>query len=88
MPPCEITLSIAPDGSLTAIYSDTLLALFGGGDAVTTRASHVEPEADGIHWYADLSPAGGPNLSGFSSRAAALAAEVDYLNGRLSAGTL
>ncbi len=42
-----------------------------------TRASHVEPCAGG--WSADMSPVGGPVLTGFTKRSQALAAEVAWL---------
>lgn len=52
---------------------------FGVGGAV--RASHVEPwDADPMQWGADLSPVGGPMLGPFTTRRAALDAEVAWLN--------
>ena len=64
-------------GQIKAIYDDALATLREMGDAETRRASHVEP--DGNRWYADLSPVGGPILTGFRTRKAALEAEVKYL---------
>ncbi|HWB00373.1 MAG TPA: hypothetical protein VG713_17885 [Pirellulales bacterium] len=43
-----------------------------------TRASHVEPTADG-RWTADLRPIGGPVLGPFSTRSKALRAEQRWL---------
>lgn len=49
------------------------------GDAVISRASHVEPTGNGTQWHADMSPVGGPTLGPFERRCDALAAEVQYL---------
>lgn len=66
-------------GDILAIYDDSLVAMFGEAEKVTTRrASHVEPDGDG--WSADLSPVGGPLLNGFKTRKEALDAEVRYLD--------
>jgi hypothetical protein len=65
-------------GTITAIYDDALTALFDGADVDIRRATRVEP--DGKNWIADLSPVGGPVLRGFTTRKAALAAEVRYLD--------
>jgi len=66
-----------PDGNARAIYTESIdLATIGTVDV--RRASHVEPDGTG-GWYADLSPVGGPVLSGFHQRSEALAAEVDWL---------
>lgn len=59
------------------IYSDSLQGLMAQGQAVTRRASHVEP--DGSGWTADMSPVGGPKLGPFSTRSEALAEEVAWL---------
>jgi len=64
-------------GRIKAIYDDALVALMKEASAETKRASHVEP--DGNTWYADLTPVGGPLLTGFKTRKAALEAEVQYL---------
>lgn len=70
---------VVKDGTITSVYDDALIALFDDAEQVTTtRASHVEP--DGSEWSADLSPVGGPMLSGFTTRQAALDAEVQYIN--------
>lgn len=77
-----VTLSVAPDGTLSFIYTDDVdrfaLQEDLGGELLVRRASMVEPTtASG--WEADLSPVGGPVLGPFINRAAALAAEVAWL---------
>jgi hypothetical protein len=47
-----------------------------------TRASHVEPDAEG-YWWADMGPSGGPVLGPFTSRSAALGAERGWLAVRM-----
>lgn len=79
-----MNIVVGTDGSLIFIYNDALTDLMALGDAEVKRASHVEP-AIGGGWEADMGPVGGPVLrdeSGnpFTTRAAALAAEVSYLN--------
>lgn len=71
------SISIGKDGTLTMIYDDKLVGLLAQGQAVTTRASHVEPAEGG--WVADLSPVNGPKLGPFPLRQEALDAEVAYL---------
>ncbi len=72
---------ITADGIVEFVYDDDLSAALATLPATSTivRASHVEPCADGIHWSADMSPVGGPVLTGFVSRAAALDAERAWL---------
>ena len=60
-----------------AIYSEAI-DLAALGSPVITRASHVEPDQDGL-WWADLSPVGGPSLGPYRHRSQALAAEVEWL---------
>ena len=69
---------VVKNGVITAIYDDALIPLFDGAEVNTMRASHVEPRGAG--WEADLSPVGGPLLTGFKTRSEALGAEVSYLN--------
>jgi hypothetical protein len=76
----RITLSIAGDGSVCGIYDDELAGLFGEGQAHITRASRVEPTADG-QWTADM--AGGPVLGPFALRGEALQAEVEFLKSKM-----
>lgn len=73
-------LYVRPDGAAQCLYSDDI-SLTTLGHLDIKRASHVEPDpAAPGQWYADLSPVGGPFLSGFSSRTDALAAEDAWLN--------
>ena len=72
-----MTLIVGPGGRARAIYSEEI-GLDSLGPCVVTRASHVEPGADGL-WHVDLSPVSGPALSGFSRRSEAVAAEVAWL---------
>lgn len=74
----RIEITIAPDGTARAIYSDALRPFMAAGEATIRRASHVEPTADG-RWEADMAPVGGPVLGPFEERAAALDAEVAWL---------
>lgn len=63
---------------MECIYNDALLPLLAEGEATISRASHVEPSAAG--WDADMTPSGGPaSLGGFTTRQAALDAEVAWL---------
>ena len=79
----EISIVIAPSGdSLSFIYDDRLADLCEEGDAVTQRASHVEP-AEGGGWTADLAPVNGPVLGPYRLREEALAAEVAWLQEHL-----
>jgi len=81
----QFKLKIAPDGSLTAIYSDELSDLLHEGEATVQRVSHVEPvnQNGSTAWRADLSPVEGPVLGPFPLRAQALAAEVRWLEEHL-----
>lgn len=72
-----MTLVIAPDGSARTLYSETI-DLAALGTLAITRASSVEPGADG-RWTADLGPVRGPVLGPFRRRSEALAAEVAWL---------
>lgn len=85
----KLTLVVSDGGSIKAIYDDALVPLMDQAESVVTRrASHVEPSitewGDGrSYWTADLSPVGGPMLTGFTTRKAALDAEVEYLRGHV-----
>ena len=68
-------LVITPIGTATAIYAETV-DLRTLGPITITRASHVEPDADG-QWLAHIID--GPVLGPFAKRSDALAAEVDWL---------
>lgn len=73
-------LYVAPDGTVRAIYSDQASPLLRGlgGEHRIARASHVEPDDQGL-WVADMSPVGGPRLEPCATRSEALAAEVAWL---------
>jgi hypothetical protein len=72
---------VVKDGVIHAIYDDALIALFGKAETVDIkRASHVEPDAGGWGWIADMTPVNGPVLTNFKTRKEALDAEVQYLN--------
>jgi hypothetical protein len=70
-------LLVKPEGTVRAIYDESIdLAVLG--KPTITRASHVEPGAEG-RWLADLKPVGGPVLGPFDRRSEALEAEHDWL---------
>jgi hypothetical protein len=68
-------LFIAPDGSVTGIYDETINVHVLGTPTIK-RASHVEPNEAG-QWFAHI--IGGPSLGPFAKRSEALTAEVDWL---------
>jgi hypothetical protein len=72
---------IEENGAMSFVYDDALAALLSEGEACVRRASHVEPEQteDGVRWFADMTPSAGGVLGPFSTREAALAAEVNWL---------
>jgi len=72
-----MTLIVEADGRLRGIYGEEI-ALDALGAPRITRASHVEPDAQG-RWLADLAPVGGPVLGPFERRSEALDAEVEWL---------
>ena len=73
----EMELVVAADGVARCIY-DEALDLREIGTLKITRASHVEPDAEGF-WWADMGPSGGPMLGPFRSRSEALGAERGWL---------
>lgn len=73
----EMELVVGVDGSGKCIY-DEALDLREIGKLQITRASHVEPDAEG-YWWADMGPSGGPVLGPHQSRTEALAAERGWL---------
>lgn len=73
------TIKISPEGRVQFIWSDKLQPLFAAGVGTISRASHVEPTADG-QWTADMGPVNGPVLGPYPVRGEALAAEVSWLN--------
>ena len=78
MNPTEMTLLVLPDGTARCVYAEAI-DLAALGEPTVTRASHVEPDAQG-RWRADLSPVGGPVLGPFARRSDALAAEAAWLD--------
>lgn len=77
----NISVTVLPDGNLRMIYYDELAAMLKTGNAIISRASHVEPDSAGS-WTADMSPVNGPVLGPFSTRQAALSAEVEWLDSK------
>ena len=79
----EMELVVGADGVARCIY-DKALDLRQLGKLQITRASHVEPDAEG-YWWADMGPSGGPVLGPYGSRSEALGAEREWLmRGRLT----
>jgi hypothetical protein len=75
--PTEMELVVDFGGSVRCIYGEEL-DLRALGRLQITRASHVEPDAEG-HWWADMGPVGGPMLGPYGSRSEALGAEREWL---------
>jgi hypothetical protein len=75
--PPTMELVVSVDGMARCIYGEEL-ALHTLGRLTITRASHVEPDADGS-WWADMGPVAGPVLGPYSSRSDALLAERNWL---------
>jgi hypothetical protein len=71
--PDKMELVVAVDG-VTRCIEDEALDLREIGTLQITRASHVEPDAEG-NWWADMGPSSGPMLGSFRSRSQALGAE-------------
>jgi len=70
-------LVVHRSGQVQCLYDEAIdLSVFG--KLRITRASHVEPDADG-NWIADLSPVGGPKHGPFEHRSQALRAERNWL---------
>jgi hypothetical protein len=76
----EMELVVGADGVARCIY-DEALDLREIGRLQITRASHVEPDRDGL-WWADMGPVDGPVLGPYRSRSEALGAERGWLAGR------
>ena len=73
----DMELVVGADGVARCIY-DEEIDLREIGTLKITRASHVEPDAEGC-WWADMGPSGGPVLGPFKSRTEALGAERTWL---------
>lgn len=69
---------VSADGNCQSVYSEALNLKVLGGVHIR-RASHVEPNSEGL-WIADLSPVDGPKLGPFTTRSQALQAEVAWLD--------
>jgi hypothetical protein len=76
----EMEMVVGADGLVRCIYGEEL-DLREIGRLQITRASHVEPDAEG-YWWADMGPSGGPVLGPYGSRTEALGAERGWLAGR------
>jgi hypothetical protein len=72
-----MTLVVDPFGQVRCVYAEDI-DLHALGVPRITRASHVEPDAEG-KWWADLAPVGGPKLGPFDRRSQALEAEHAWL---------
>ena len=72
-----IELLMTTHGIVRAVYTE-VIPIQVLGQVQIQRASHVEPDAAG-HWWADLSPSGGPYLGPFTYRSEALQAEHNWL---------
>ena len=77
----EMELIVGADGVARCIY-DEALDLRAIGKLQITRASHVEPDAEG-YWWADMGPVGGPVLGPSRNRTEALRAEREWLSASL-----
>lgn len=76
-------LYVRPNGAAQCLY-DEKIELHALGALDIRRASHVEPDTkNNGFWYVDLSPVGGPVMTGFKTRADALSAEADWLNEKM-----
>ena len=77
----QATLFISRDGTVTTIYNDKV-DLRSLGKVKIQRASHVEPDDNGM-WWADMAPVGGPKLGPYDKRQTALDEEVVWLDKNL-----
>ena len=73
----DMELVVGADGVARCVY-DEGIDLREIGTLKITRASHVEPDAEG-YWWADMGPVDGPVLGPFRSRSEALEAEREWL---------
>ena len=72
-----MTFVINSGGQVRCLY-DEGIDLATLGSMTINRASHVEPDDDGL-WWADLDPVAGPKLGPFLHRSQALQAERAWL---------
>ena len=75
--PKPMDLFVDSAGDIRCIYGEEL-DLREIGKLQITRASHVEPDRDGV-WWADMGPVRGPVLGPFKNRTEALQAERGWL---------
>lgn len=73
----DMEFVVDAEGDVRCVYGEEL-DLREIGKLQITRASHVEPDAEG-YWWADMAPSGGPVLGPYSSRSEALGAERKVL---------
>jgi hypothetical protein len=73
----DMELVVDTDGEARCIYGEEI-DLREIGTLMITRASHVEPDAEG-YWWADMGPVDGPVLGPYGSRSGALVAERGWL---------
>ena len=73
----EMELVVDAGGDVRCVYGEEL-DLRELGKLQITRASHVEPDRDGV-WWADMGPVNGPVLGPFKNRTEALQAEREWL---------
>ena len=78
----EMDLLVGCDGGVKCVYGEEL-DLREIGKLQITRASHVEPDMDGL-WWADMGPSGGPVLGPYVSRSEAMEAERGWLVARMA----
>ena len=62
----EMELVVDAGGDVRCVYGEEL-DLRELGKLQITRASHVEPDAEG-YWWAEITPSGGPVLGPFRTR--------------------
>jgi hypothetical protein len=79
-------LVIDGHGTVHCLYGE-LLDLAALGSLSIQRASHVEPDEQGL-WWADLAPVGGPFLGPYRLRSEALDAERAWLETQLLLGAM
>jgi len=70
----EMELVVGEDGGDVRCIYDEALDLREIGKLEITRASPVEPDAEG-YWWADMGPVDGPVLGPFKNRTEAIQAE-------------
>jgi hypothetical protein len=78
-------LIVLPTGEIRCLYEE-VINLAELGSLAISRASQVEPDADG-QWWADLSPVEGPQIGPFPRRTEALGAEHSWLEAHWLTGS-